>query len=123
MDFSDNIIVTKSFDFAKRIVNLNKFLNKEKSEYILSRQILKSGTSIGANVFEAQNAQSNADFLSKMKIALKEATETLYWLMLLYETDYINSSTFESLKADLDDIRNILGSICKTTSGNITTNI
>ncbi len=123
MEFSDNIIVNKSFDFAKRIVNLNKFLNKEKCEYILSKQILKSGTSIGANVFEAQNAQSNADFLSKMKIALKEATETLFWLMLLYETDYINSSTFESLKADLDDIRNILGSICKTTSGNITTNI
>ncbi len=123
MEFSDNIIVTKSFDFAKRIVNLNKFLNKEKSEYILSKQILKSGTSIGANVFEAQNAQSNADFLSKMKIALKEATETLYWLMLLYETDYINLSAFENLKADLDDIRNILGSICKTTSGNITTNI
>lgn len=123
MELTDNLIVNKSFDFAKRIVNLNKHLASEKKEQILSRQILKSGTSIGANVFEAQNAQSNADFLSKMKIALKEATETLYWLMLLHETDYINTSAFESLKSDLDDIRNILGSICKTTSGNITTNI
>lgn len=123
MELTDNLIVNKSFDFAKRIVNLNKHLASEKKEHILSRQILKSGTSIGANVFEAQNAQSNADFLSKMKIALKEATETLYWLMLLHETDYINTSAFESLKSDLDDIRNVLGSICKTTSGNITTNI
>lgn len=123
MELTDNLIVNKSFDFAKRIVNLNKHLALEKNEYILSRQILKSGTSIGANIFEAQNAQSNADFLSKMKIALKEATETLYWLMLLHETDYINASAFESLKKDLNDIRNILGSICKTTSDNITTNI
>jgi four helix bundle protein len=118
MEFAENIIINKSFNFAKRIVNLNKFLNKEKKEYILSKQILKSGTSIGANVFEAQNAQSNADFLSKMKIALKEATETLYWLMLLHETEYINDSAFSDLKADLDDIRNILGSICKTTEAN-----
>ncbi len=123
MELTDNLIVNKSFDFAKRIVNLNKHLSLQKNEYVLSRQILKSGTSIGANVFEAQNAQSNADFLSKMKIALKEATETLYWLMLLHETDYINTSAFESLKSDLDDIRNILGSICKTTSDNIKTNI
>lgn len=123
MELTDNLIVNKSFDFAKRIVNLNKHLALEKNEYILSRQILKSGTSIGANIFEAQNAQSNADFLSKMKIALKEATETLYWLMLLHETDYINASAFESLKKDLNDIRNILGSICKTTSDNITTNV
>ena len=123
MELTDNLIVNKSFDFAKRIVNLNKHLALEKNEYILSRQILKNGTSIGANIFEAQNAQSNADFLSKMKIALKEATETLYWLMLLHETDYINASAFESLKKDLNDIRNILGSICKTTSDNITTNV
>ena len=123
MELTDNLIVNKSFDFAKRIVNLNNHLASENKEHILSRQIIKSGTSNGANVFEAQNAQSNADFLSKMKIALKEATETLYWLMLLHETDYINTSAFESLKSDLDDIRNVLGSICKTTSGNITTNI
>ena len=70
MELTDNLIVNKSFDFAKRIVNLNKHLVSDKNEYVLSRQILKSGTSIGANVFEAQNAQSNAGFLSKMKIAL-----------------------------------------------------
>ena len=119
MDLKDNVIVEKSFNFAKRIVNLRKCLITDNNEYVLSNQILKSGTSIGANVFEAQSAQSNADFLSKMKIALKEATETLYWLMLLYETEYISPKAFDSLKDDLDDIRNILGSICKTTQNNL----
>ncbi len=118
MDYKDNVIATKSFEFAKRIVNLNKFLVSDKKEYVLSKQILKCGTSIGANVFEAQNAQSNMDFLSKMKIALKEATETMYWLMLLHETEYLTQSAFDSLKTDLDDIRKILGSICKTTAEN-----
>ena len=72
MEYENNVIAAKSFEFAKRMVNLNKYLASDKKEYVLSRQILKSGTSIGANVFEAQNAQSNMDFLSKMKIALKE---------------------------------------------------
>ena len=94
MDNTNNLIVEKSFNFAKRIVNLNKYLSSEKKEYTLSKQITRSGTSIGANVFEAQNAQSNADFASKMNIALKEATETLYWLMLLCETYYITQNEF-----------------------------
>lgn len=119
MEIKDNVIVEKSFDFAKRIVGLRKSLIANENEYVLSNQILKSGTSIGANVFEAQSAQSNADFLSKMKIALKEATETLYWLMLLQETDYISKKAFDSLNADLEDIRNILGSICKTTQNKL----
>ena len=114
MDNTNNLIVEKSFNFAKRIVNLNKYLSSEKKEYTLSKQITRSGTSIGANVFEAQNAQSNADFASKMNIALKEATETLYWLMLLCETDYITQNEFKSLETDLTDIRNILSAICKT---------
>ena len=114
MDNTNNLIVDKSFNFAKRIVNLNKYLLAAKKEYTLSKQITRSGTSIGANVFEAQNAQSNADFASKMNIALKEATETLYWLMLLYETDYITQNEFKSIETDLNDIRNILAAICKT---------
>ena len=114
MSNKNNLIVDKTFSFAKRIVKLNKFLLSEKKEYTLSKQIVRSGTSIGANVFEAQNAQSNADFASKMNIALKEATETLYWLMLLYETEYITQNEFKSLESELKDIRNILAAICKT---------
>ena len=89
---SENIIVDKSFDFAVRIVNLNKYLNNEQKEYVLSKQLLRSGTSIGANVSEAERAQSKADFISKMSIALKEANETNYWLKLLYKTDYLSKS-------------------------------
>ena len=89
---SENIIVDKSFDFAVRIVNSNKYLNNEQKEYVLSKQLLRSGTSIGANVSEAERAQSKADFISKMSIALKEANETNYWLKLLYKTDYLSKS-------------------------------
>ena len=89
---SENIIVDKSFDFAVRIVNLNKYLNNEQKEYVLSKQLLRSGKSIGANVSEAERAQSKADFISKMSIALKEANETNYWLKLLYKTDYLSKS-------------------------------
>ena len=89
---SENIIVDKSFDFAVRIVNLNKYLYNEQKEYVLSKQLLRSGTSIGANVSEAERAQSKADFISKMSIALKEANETNYWLKLLYKTDYLSKS-------------------------------
>lgn len=85
----ENIIEKKSFDFAIRIVKLYKFLCNEKNEFVLSKQLLRSGTSIGANVAEAQQAQSKADFISKISIALKEATESKYWLRLLNATDYI----------------------------------
>ena len=110
----DNIVENKSFEFAVRIVNLRKFLMKEKNEYILSKQLLRSGTSIGANVAEAQRAQSKADFISKMNIALKEANETNYWLKLLYRTDYMDEKQFESMFCDLDQIISILVSICNT---------
>lgn len=115
----DNVIVNKSREFAKRIVYLGKYLTNEKKEYILSKQIVRSGTSIGANVFEAQNGQTKSDFASKMNIALKEATETMYWLMLLADTEYINDKEYQSLYNDLDEIRSILTSICKTAYKNL----
>ncbi len=116
---NDNIIVKKTREFAKRIVFFGKYLRDEKKEYDITKQIVRSGTSIGANVFEAQNGQTKADFASKMNIALKEATETMYWLMLLADTEYINDKEYESLYSDLDEIRSILTSICKTTYQNL----
>ena len=110
-----NEVKDKSLEFAVRIINLSKYLTSEKKEYTVSKQIARSGTSIGANVFEAQNAQSKADFASKMNIALKEATETLYWLILLHRTDYRSDKEYDSLSLDLNEIRNLLGSICKST--------
>ena len=115
----DNIIMEKTRLFAKRIVYLGKYLVNEKKEYVISKQIGRSGTSIGANVFEAQNGQTKSDFASKMNIALKEATETMYWLMLLHDTEYINDTEYKSLNDDLNDIRNILISICKTSYENL----
>ena len=109
----DNVIVGKSFAFSVRIVNLQKYLVGKKHEFVISRQICKSGTSIGANVAEAQRAQSTADFVAKLKIALKEANETQYWLKLLYETDYLTDREFQSLHNDLLEILKILTAICK----------
>ena len=109
----ENIIYRKSFAFAVRIMNLQKYLSKKKGEYVVSRQICKSGTSIGANIAEAQRAQSTADFVSKMKIALKEANETQYWLKLLHETKYLSDREFASLHSDLLEILKILTAICK----------
>ena len=109
----ENVIVRKSFAFSVRIVNLQKYLVNRKHEYILSKQICKSGTSIGANVAEAQRAQSTADFVAKLKIALKEANETQYWLQLLYETEYLTDREFKSLHNDLLEILRILTAICK----------
>ena len=109
----ENVIVRKSFTFSVRTVNLYKYLSHEKKEYVISKQIYKSGTSIGANIAEAQRAQSTADFVSKMKIALKEANETQYWLHLLYETEYITDKEFKSIHDDLVEILKILTAICK----------
>ncbi|MCH5153871.1 MAG: four helix bundle protein [Clostridiales bacterium] len=108
-------ILIKSKAFAIRIINLYKFLTQEKQEYVLSKQILKSGTSIGANVREAARAQSTADFVAKNNIALKEADETCYWLELLHETNYINNSEFDSIYVDVDELIKLLVSIVKTT--------
>ncbi|MBQ2920186.1 MAG: four helix bundle protein [Oscillospiraceae bacterium] len=107
-------VADKSFEFAVRIVNLSKYLRYRKKEFVLSKQLLRSGTSIGANVSEGRRAQSKADFLAKMNIALKEANETHYWLRLLYRTDYLTKSEFQSIESDVDELLRILTAICKT---------
>ena len=112
----DNVIETKSFDFAVRIVNLYKHLTQEKGEYVLAKQVLRSGTSIGANVSEAQKGQSKADFNAKMSIALKEAYESDYWLRLLYKTEYLSDKEFDSISSEIKEIIAILTSICKKTN-------
>ena len=108
-----NEIASLSFLFAVRIVKLYKYLNETKKEYTLSRQLLRSGTSIGANVTEAQSAQSKKDFISKMSIAQKEARESAYWIRLLQETDYLpkESSKVKSLENELESIVRLLSAI------------
>lgn len=108
---TDNIIQQKSFAFAIRIVNLYKFLISEKKEFVLSKQLLRSGTSIGANVEEAIGGQSEKDFLSKISIAYKEARESMYWLKLLRATDYLTEEQSKSLLNDAEEICKILGKI------------
>ncbi len=115
-DAVENIIEIKSFDFAVRIVNLYKHLTNEKKEFVLSKQLLRSGTSIGANVAEAQKAQTKPDFNAKMNIALKEANETEYWLKLLYKTEYLTEKEFKNIENDIKEIIAILVSICKKTN-------
>lgn len=115
----ENTIEEKSFDFAVRIVNLKDYLINEQKEFDLSRQILRSGTSIGANVSEAQQAQSQADFLSKINIALKEAAETKYWLKLLRATDKLTEKETESILSECVEIEKILYSIVRTTKAKI----
>ena len=112
----NNIIEDKSFGFAVRIVKLYQYLTESKQEFVLSKQLLRSGTSIGANVSEAQKGQSKADFNMKMNIALKEANETEYWLRLLRETNYLSEKEFESIEPEIKEIIAILVSICKKTN-------
>ena len=107
-------IEQKSFQFAVRIVKLYKHLRVAKKEFVLSRQLLRSGTSIGANVAEAQQAQSRADFISKLNIALKEAAETNYWLRLLQATDFLSDAEFQSIHNDCRELEKILTSILKS---------
>lgn len=101
-------------EFAVRIVNLYKFLVNEQKEFVLSKQILRSGTSIGANIREGEQAQSRADFINKMNIALKEANETEYWLELLMKTDYISQKQYESINDDSIELNKLLITIIKT---------
>ncbi len=112
---NDNLIVDKTKQFAIRIVNLYKFLCDEKHEYVLSKQLLRSGTSIGANVREGIRGQSTSDFGMKMNIALKEASETEYWLEILHETGFLTEQQFNSIYADCVEVNKILNSIVKTT--------
>ena len=109
-----NAIQDKSRAFAIDIINCYKYLIEEQHEYVLSKQLLRSGTSIGANTRESRNAQSRNDFLNKLSIALKEADETDYWLDLLHATDYIDDEMYESLANDCAEIIKILTSIIKT---------
>ncbi len=117
---TNNHIVDKSFDFAVRIVKLCKYLQNEKKEYVLSKQLLRCGTSIGANVNEAQAAQSTNDFIAKLSISSKEARESKYWIDLLIETEYLPSDSQKviSLKEQNMELIKLLTSIIKTTSEN-----
>ena len=110
----ENVVADKSFQFAIRIVKLQRYLRSSRKENILSAQLLRSGTSIGANVAEAQQAQSRPDFVSKLNIALKECVETEYWLRLLKATDYLSDKESDSIMTDCIELRKILVSIIKT---------
>jgi four helix bundle protein len=107
----ENIIRKKSFAFAIRVVRLSQYLCDEKKEFVLSKQILRCGTSIGANVEEAAGGQSDKDFLSKISIAYKEARETIYWIRLLSATDFLDDKQTNSLIADAEELCEILGTI------------
>ena len=110
-----NILQDKSFAFAVRIVNLYKFLCEDKKEFVLSKQILRSGTSIGANVEEGIGGQSDKDFLAKLSISYKETRETIYWLKLLFATDYLNKEQFDNILQDAEELGKILAKIILTT--------
>ena len=110
----DSILKTKSFDFAVRIINLYKYLKKRHSEFEWSRQLLRSGTSIGALTREAEFAESRNEFKLKLKIGLKEANENVYWLQLLYATDFLNKKMFESIVGDAEELLKILIASVKT---------
>ena len=107
----NNIIEKKSFDFAVRRVNLYKYLIDNKKEFVMAKQLLRCGTSIGANVAEAEQAQSKADFISKMNIALKETVETKYWIKLMHETGFLSDVEFDSIVPDCNELNKILSSI------------
>ncbi len=111
----NNVTYQKAYRFAIRIIKAYQYLCEEKKEYILSKQMLRSGTSIGANIAEANGAVSNADFSNKISIAYKECLETKYWLSLLKDTDYISEQSFNSMHNDADEIAKILFSILKKT--------
>ena len=110
-----NTVQSKSVAFAKRIVKVYRYLCEQKQEYILSKQLLRSGTSIGANIAEAEYGSSRKDFLSKLYIALRECAETLYWLELLYSDDYLTQGEYDSLRGDCSELLRLLSSITKST--------
>ena len=110
----DRVVQEKSFQFAVRVVKMCKSLREEQKEYIMTKQLLRSGTSIGANIAEAQQAQSKSDFVHKMSIALKEAAETNYWIRLLHATDYLNDKAMESMILDCSELEKMLTVIIKS---------
>ena len=109
-----SIVANKAYAFALRIIKLYKYLTQEQREFILSKQLLRSGTAIGALIKEAEHAQSGLDFINKMNIALKEANETEYWIMLLKDSDFFDDKTFASIHKDCDELIRLLVSIVKT---------
>ena len=115
---SDNIILDKSYLFAVRMVKLFRYLKTEHKEFVLSKQVLRSGTAIGALVRESEFAQSKADFVHKMSIALKEANETDYWIDLLYDTNFITKNMYNDIKKDIKELIKLLVSIVKTSKNN-----
>lgn len=112
-----SITEEKSKSFAIRIVRLYQYLKDEKNEYVLSKQLLRSGTSVGANLSEAKYAISRNDFIAKQYIALKEVSETLYWLELLFKTDYLSQEQYDSIYQDAEELRKLLSSSTKTLQG------
>lgn len=117
----NNVVKNKSFDFAIRIVKLYQYLGNDKKEFILSKQLLRSGTSIGAMIREAEHAESKNDFIHKFAIAQKEANETVYWLELLKATDYLNDKEFENINNDAISILKLITSILKTSKNQLVT--
>jgi len=115
----ENIIQEKSFAFAIRIVNLYKYICDEKKEYVLSKQILRSGTSIGANIEEGLGGQSNKDFISKLSVAYKETRETIYWLKLLTKTDFLSKEQADSILEDAEELCKIIAKILLTMKGKL----
>ena len=113
----ENVIKEKSYKFAVRAVRLSQFLVNEKREFVLSKQILRSGTAVGALVREAEQAESRKDFIHKLAIALKEANETEYWIDLIKDTDYIDEKLHQSLYKDCNELIRIITAIIKTTKG------
>jgi four helix bundle protein len=114
----DNALKTKSYKFAIRIVKMSRLLSEEKREYILSKQVLRSGTSIGANIEEANQGQSKIDFIHKLSISLKEAVETNYWLRILRDTGYLNEKEAESILEDCRELEKMLTASIKTAKDN-----
>jgi four helix bundle protein len=115
---NDDILSSKSFHFSLRTIKLYKFLTQEKKEYVLSKQVLRSGTAIGALISEAEFAQSKADFINKMYVSLKEANETRYWLRLLHQSEYITNEMFNSILPDIETLIRLLVSSTKTAKQN-----
>ena len=117
-DMEENPLVAKALDFSVRIVNLYKCLREERHETVMSKQVLRSGTSIGANASEAVAAESTDDFIHKLTIALKEANETKYWILLLHRTHFIREDEFNSIITDCQELRKLIGSIISSTKRN-----
>ncbi|RXK62057.1 four helix bundle protein [Lacibacter luteus] len=115
----ENILKTKSFDFAVRIVKLYQFLKKEHNEFTLSQQIVRSGTSIGALIREAEHGESLKDFIHKLTIGLKEANESKYWLDLLFATDFINKKMYDSINKDCEELLKLLTASVKTSKSRL----